>query len=464
MAATDVITAIFDTDSFTDYEKSVYEKYQEMAEREIAEKLNSFLLSALLIQLLKIWGAKSAYKFKGFRPIKIRLKSGRKWEVSSPVFLKAKSKKKGRCPKRRKDVLKHLGLELLGIIDRVSPGLIEICVPMAVLSPSFEVAANVLRNFDIEMNQNLLQNIVKRFAKLAMVVRVECYEEEVWKKPGIKVLICVDGGRFRERRKKRGKRKAGQKRQGFHAKWIEPRLLTISQFDENGKKIRAICPIIDGSCNSLDAFFELVQDHLIQINLDEASEIVFCADGGKGIWSRIDGLISKLELGKAKRILDYTHAKQNIKEVKEIISNALKLSKKKIGKLSRQIKKLLWNGNIKGISELVREKLQGKIKAVRAALKKLKDYFADHSKFQYNTFRNNGLPTGSGTVESAIRRVINLRIKGAGMFWKRKNAEKIIFLRSLVLTGKLKNTCQKALGVVRKMFDTKVIKNLPIAA
>ncbi len=143
---------------------------------------------------------------------------------------------------------------------------------------------------------------------------------------------------------------------------------------------------------------------------------------------------------------------------------ALKLSKKKIGKLSRQIKKLLWNGNIKGISELVREKLQGKIKAVRAALKKLKDYFADHSKFQYNTFRNNGLPTGSGTVESAIRRVINLRIKGAGMFWKRKNAEKIIFLRSLVLTGKLKNTCQKALGVVRKMFDTKVIKNLPIAA
>lgn len=379
-------------------------------------------------------------------------------------FSQGEAKKKGRSPKRQKGTIRHLALELLGIIKKVSPALIEICVSMAVLCPSFEVAANALRGFGVEMNQNLLQNLTQRFANLAMSVRVDCFADEVWQKPGIKILICVDGGRFRERRTKRGKRKKGQKRQGFHSDWVEPRLLTISQFDENGKKIKSISPIIDGSCGSMNEFFELLKQHLLQINIDEATQIIFSADGGKGIWSRVDKLISELGMTNAKRILDYTHAKQNISVVTEIISNTLKLSEKKTGKLSCQVKELLWNGNINGIADLVREKLLGKRKTLKAAMKKLNDYFGDHSRFQYKIFRDNGLPTGSGTVESAIRRVINLRIKGSGMFWKRENAEKIIFLRSLVLTGKLKNACRKALYVVRKMFNNNILEDLPMVA
>jgi hypothetical protein len=274
----------------------------------------------------------------------------------------------------------------------------------------------------------------------------------------------VDGGRLRERRKKRGKRKNGQKRQGYSTKWIEPRLLTIGQFGEDGKKIKSVSPILDGSCGSLDDFFELLKGYLLSINLDEASEIVFCADGGQGIWPRTDQLISELGLTHANRILDYTHAKQNISQVKKLIADALKLSDKQSRTLSKQVRELLWKGDINGIADLVREKLVGKRKAPKAALKKLDDYFGDHDRFQYKTFRDNGLPTGSGTVESAIRRVINLRVKGTGLFWKREHAENIIFLRSLVLTGKLKNACRKGLGIVRNMFDNNTVENLPLVA
>ncbi len=214
----------------------------------------------------------------------------------------------------------------------------------------------------------------------------------------------------------------------------------------------------------MDDFFELLKEYLLSINLNEASEIVFCADGGQGIWPRTEKLISELGLSNAKRILDYTHAKQNIGIVKKLISDALKLSDKQSRVLSKQVRELLWSGDINGISDLVREKLAGKRKAPKAALKKLNEYFGDHSKFQYKTFRDNGLPTGSGTVESAIRRVINLRIKGTGLFWKREHAENIIFLRSLVLTGKLRNACRKGLGVVRNMFDNNTIENLPLVA
>lgn len=465
MTVDNVIKSVFDTDNFSQYEQDVYEKYQEMAELEIIAKLNELLSNALFLLILKQWSGQCACRFFQFREITIRLKSGKEWKIFSPVFLRAKPKgKRGRTSKRQKGALRHLGLELLGIIKQVSPALLEICVSMAVLCPSFEVAANALRGFGINMNDHILQNITMRFARLAKSIRVDCSGEKVWKKPGIKILICVDGGRIRERIKKRGKLKKGQKRKGYSTEWFEPRLLTISQFDEEGKKNQSVSPIIDGSCGSLDDFFELVKEYLLSINIEEASEIVFCADGGKGIWPRIEKLISELNLSNAKQILDYTHAKQNIGVVKKLISDALKLSDKESRKLSNKIRELLWNGNINGIADLVKEKLAGKKKAPKAAMKKLIEYFGNHYKFQYKTFRDSGLPTGSGTVESAIRRIINLRIKGTGLFWKRENAENMIFLRSLVLTGKLKNACRKGLGLVRNMFDKKTIEDLPMAA
>ena len=39
---------------------------------------------------------------------------------------------------------------------------------------------------------------------------------------------------------------------------------------------------------------------------------------------------------------------------------------------------------------------------------------------------------GSGAVESAIRRVINLRLKGNGMFWTEENAESMLGFRQKI--------------------------------
>lgn len=452
------VVSHFGTDNFADYEQEIYRKHLENAEREIISRLNELLADIAFLSILKQWAGQCACRFLEYREINIRLKSGQQWKICSPVFQRAKPKRKrGKPAKRQKGTIRHLGLEILGILNRISPSLVEICVSMAVLCPSFEVAANALRGLGIRMNEHLLQNITKRFGKVVKNARVECNNEDVWQEPDLKVLICVDGGRIRERRKKRGKSKKGSKRQGYYTEWFEPRLLTINQFDENGKKIKSINPILDGSCGSMDDFFELLKEYLEALNLEEASEIVFCADGGQGIWPRIDKLINDLKLDNAKKILDYTHAKQNINIVKKTITDALKLSKKETRKLSFQLRELLWEGNIDGIADLVREWLPGKKKAPKAALKKLNNYFSDHFKFQYRAFIEQGLPTGSGTVESAIRRVINLRIKGTGLFWKKDNAENIILLRSLVLTGKLRNACRIVSAKGKYMFNNNTL-------
>jgi hypothetical protein len=53
---------------------------------------------------------------------------------------------------------------------------------------------------------------------------------------------------------------------------------------------------------------------------------------------------------------------------------------------------------------------------------------------------------------------------GVVYHWKRENAENVIFLRSLVLTGKIRNACRKALKIGRTMFDQDSICDLPMAA
>ncbi len=148
------------------------EKYQETAEREIIDKLNALLSDAVFLTILKQWGAQCACRFIGYREITIRLKSGLECKVHSPVFLRAKPKKRrGRLPKRQKGALRHLGPELLGIMKRISPALIKISVSMAVLCPSFEVAANALRGMGITMNEHLLQNITMWSARQAKADR-----------------------------------------------------------------------------------------------------------------------------------------------------------------------------------------------------------------------------------------------------------------------------------------------------
>src|SRR5215471_18003237 len=54
-------------------------------------------------------------------------------------------------------------------------------------------------------------------------------------------------------------------------------------------------------------------------------------------------------------------------------------------------------------------------------------YFQTHeARMQYHTFRAEGLPIGSGSIESGVRRIVNLRLKGASLFWLPENAEELM--------------------------------------
>ncbi len=59
---------------------------------------------------------------------------------------------------------------------------------------------------------------------------------------------------------------------------------------------------------------------------------------------------------------------------------------------------------------------------------------------EYQNCRRRGLPQGSGAIESAIRRVINLRLKGPGLMWQEENAEAALALRAAAVTERWDET------------------------
>ena len=64
-------------------------------------------------------------------------------------------------------------------------------------------------------------------------------------------------------------------------------------------------------------------------------------------------------------------------------------------------------------------------------------YFEERREFmQYAKFRRRHIPLGSGAVESAVRRVINLRMKGPSIFWRAENAERMLHLRAYYKAGR----------------------------
>jgi|GEM_PF-6337012 len=100
----------------------------------------------------------------------------------------------------------------------------------------------------------------------------------------------------------------------------------------------------------------------------------------------------------------------------------------------KRAKDLLHAGNIERLLALFDELAVGR----RAALvDKYRDYFDWNApRMQFANFLHRKLPTGSGAFESAIRRVVNMRMKGNGTFWRIENAQVMLMLRRHLKAGR----------------------------
>jgi hypothetical protein len=102
-------------------------------------------------------------------------------------------------------------------------------------------------------------------------------------------------------------------------------------------------------------------------------------------------------------------------------------------RLFQELKSLLWDGNITTIIE----KIEGQLKRISKKIRTEIAYFQKNSRrMDYPKFRKNKWLSGSGIIESGVRRMINLRFKSPSCFWKIENLDGLIFLRCALLSGR----------------------------
>jgi len=75
---------------------------------------------------------------------------------------------------------------------------------------------------------------------------------------GRRVVVSVDGGRVNIRRRVGGPWPEGGRRR-FETAWREPKVLTVYVLDEEGKRDKSVCSVIDGTLGDADDVFDLLR-------------------------------------------------------------------------------------------------------------------------------------------------------------------------------------------------------------
>ncbi len=399
-------------------------------------KIEKTLRDPAVLRELKVGAAKKGLGFNGYRSTSIRLLTGNPVKLQSPYFAKAKSKRRltPSSTKRKNGTGCHFGLDYLGFFSRCTALLGSVVVQAALLCPSFELARRTLQSHAIDLNVKTIRRLTMDLAEKAVPQRGRVSLTAIDQVEGKTVLVCIDGGRLRERRTKHGPKPEGRKRQGYHADWKEPLQFVIQTVDQDGKICRKSSPFYDASLGGIDTAFELLETYLRELEIATADRVVFCCDGARSYWKRIEPLAKKLNIPVHYEVIDHTHAKQNLYEIIDKLPILMPSKEKK--RITDNWLNLLWEGNLNDLRSEI-EKQVTSSKRRHEALVKFDNYFTrNQSRMTYAEFRRLKIPIGSGCVESAIRRVINLRLKSPGIFWKLETAESMLFLRNQLLSGR----------------------------
>lgn len=448
---TQEMTETFD---FATFEQGLDELMRQVCTVISAIKLTELLTSSEFLAQLKQLGARKGMRFKEYRTVTTYFATGKTALIPMPYFIQAKPKR-GRKKQGPNGRGSHLGLEVLGLIGRSSSVLVSEVVKMAVLCPSFAVAKEILAGRGIQINISTMRRFCRQLAEKGIHFRGQVSLDGREDLKGHTVVVGIDGGRLRERCPKRGRKKKGQKRQGYNGEWREPKLFTIYLLDKQGHTVKSFSPVHDATMGDHKEMFALLARYLSALPLADATRLVFCGDGAPWIWSDVEDMCSRMGLSatcSVYQVLDYTHAQQNLQEMIDLVTK--RVQKKE--KIAEKWRTLLWNGDIQELQQAIGRLLTGRKQ--EKALKKWRDYFERNEKrMQYKAFKAACIPCGSGCVESAIRRIINLRLKSAGTFWKRDMAEYFLFLRSQLLSGRwlifLRNVIRQQARILLTLHD-----------
>ena len=334
-------------------------------------------------------------------------------------------------------------LGILGIQEGKSPALVREVGRLTALLPSYEAVQHELAERGMKLNIKEVHGIGVYAAQAALTFRkreLELYR--AGKLPtgdgrGKRFCAMIDGGRTKIRktkRKQKGQGKTKTQKRRYRTDWREPKLIILFEMDDQGRMKKGTKPILDGTFQGPDEILEVLAMRLHQLGASQAEVVAFRADGAPWIWDRLEWVRQRLGLkkGQVSYGLDWCHAVHHVSLALESLVEEAERSRV-FKKLRKWLKRGDWKKVVHELIDLMLAKGFDESAPVWTEINYLERH-GEVGHLAYDQFRRRKLPVGSGAIESAIRRVINLRLKGNSIFWKEENAEGMLVLRGLVLS------------------------------
>src|SRR4051812_37781176 len=334
-------------------------------------------------------------------------------------------------------------LLLWGMHDRCTAALASEVSKLVAMLGSFEEVERVLADRGRPLDLKTIRSMAYRFAARARATQRAGglnWGETVM---GRRVVLSVDGGRIRIRTTKRGP-KTARGRNRYRTDWREPKLLIIYVVNKEGQMDRDVLSVIDGTLDGPEAIFRLMEFYLRELGITTADKVLFVADGARWIWNRAGAMLRRLEVKRDQlnELVDFYHAVEHLGKIAALRRRWTAAERQ--AWIGRQRRRLLKGGF---------EEVQAAIDAACGsrpgkALRRERDYFKRNGgkgRMDYARIASLKLPIGSGAIESAIRRVVNLRLKGASTYWHKASAEAVLLLRSYYKAGRWNHLERQAL-------------------
>lgn len=325
-------------------------------------------------------------------------------------------------------------LAALGVVKRVSPYVASGVALSATRLGSYEEASDALKRRGIDLDPDTIRGITNGVADAGLADRERDEVDEDGDLAVDRAVICIDGGRLRCRKSKPGTRLPS----GFHGyetPWQEPKVLAAYAVDAKGEKLNDVRPVYEGTLapwkDAIAQFAATLRRHGVQ----NAKTLLIAADGSDHIWRDVDRLIDLAGIDRSKVVmcLDYYHALEHIHDAAKL-STRFKTDHSREIWVKQQAKRLK-AGKAKHVIEALGDLPTNDANAPELA--KQAEYFRSRLHLlRYDRVKRRGLPIGTGAVESAIRRIVNLRLKSPGTFWRPENAERMLYLRCRAKAGR----------------------------
>jgi hypothetical protein len=205
------------------------------------------------------------------------------------------------------------------------------------------------------------------------------------------------------------------------ARWANP--AAVRQPDWQARYLASLEP--------LAALGEALRRQGAQVGMDRAERWVAVSDGGSGLEDFLRTTFPRVEAV----ILDFYHAAEHLGKLAKAWHSGDEAAAEALR--ATWCHQLKHEGGEALLASLRGLELRGRSRSVRQTYQEELGYFENQvHRMDYPLYRSKGWQIGSGPVESACKRVVGQRLKGAGMRWGEDGANGVCHLRALFLSEK----------------------------